>query len=89
MQNDLEKARGKDSYLKARKDLKAFVSLWSTTGFGKGCFLLFPAVNDDSPLTYVSTQVCLIWAFVPVILIEESLLQHSVSLVVTEIVDDY
>jgi len=33
VQNDLDQAGGKDFYIKARKDLKAFVSLWSMTGF--------------------------------------------------------
>lgn len=49
VQDDWMKARGKDFYLKGRRDLKDFVSLWSTNGFGKGCFS-FPSSEWCFPI---------------------------------------
>ncbi|KAJ7404270.1 28S ribosomal protein S18a, mitochondrial [Willisornis vidua] len=86
VQNDLEKTKDKDFYLKARMDLKSFASSCSTSGFGKGSFLLFPSVNGVSQLTCVSTQICMVWA---VTLMEEKSSQYYVSLAITEIVNDY
>lgn len=76
-------SRGRRLFLKARKDLKVSVSLQSTTGFGKGCFLLFPEMNSNSHC--VSTQICLTWAPISVTLMEEKASCSTVSSAVMEI----